>query len=102
MTAAKTYLKIPFAGRTLRSLPAEERHSIALVMSRGLPSTAKKLGVMLDVIQSLIGDSEYERIITDLTSGKAAASDVVNLLSAIVTATDAHQSSHAAAEGTPE
>lgn len=94
MTAAKTYLKIKFGDRTIRSLPAEERHSIALVMSRGLPSVAKKLGVMLDIIKSLIGDEEYERIIEDVALGRVETADVVNLLGEISKATEKHRAAH--------
>lgn len=104
MADTKTYLKVPYAGAggTLRSLPFNGGHLTGLTMARQLRDDARKLNVVLRVLNSLLGDEAYETVTNDFVDGKIEVSDLMALLESIVTATSAYHKAQKAEEPDPE
>lgn len=91
MADTKTYLKVPYRGGTLRSLPFNGGHLTALTMAKQLKSPEKQINVVLRVLNKLLGDDSYEQITNDFVDGEVEIKDLMDLLEGVVTATAAYQ-----------
>lgn len=83
----KTYVKVPWLGETIRSLPFEDRHLTAITMAQQMRDETRQINVVLRVLTRLLDDDVYERITNDFVDGNAASTDLTGLLHAIVKAT---------------
>lgn len=90
MADTKTYLKVPYRGGTLRSLPFNGGHLTALTMAKQLRSPEKQINVVLRVLNKLLGDDSYEQITNDFVDGEVEIKDLMDLLEGVVTATAAY------------
>lgn len=95
MADTKTYLKVPYRKTTLRSLPFNGGHLTALTMAKQLKDDARKLNVVLRVLNKLLGDEAYEQITNDFIDGEVETKDLMNLLQGIVDATAAYHKAKA-------
>lgn len=90
MADTKTYLKVPYNGGTIRSLPFNGGHLTALTMAKQIRDDRRKLDVVLRVLSRLLGDETYARITDDFVDGVTTETGIMQLLEAIVTATAAY------------
>lgn len=98
MADKKTYLKVPYNGDTIRSIPFNAGHLTALTMAQQLRDGRRKLDVVLRMLNRLVGDETYERITNDFVDGAINESHLTGLLEDIVKATAAYSKAQAQAE----
>lgn len=82
-------VRIPFKGKTLRSLPFESHHLVALTMAQQLAEGRRKLDVLLRMLLRLLGEADYAVVMDAFMDGEADMGDLTTLLNNIVEATKA-------------
>lgn len=82
-------IRVPFGSVTVRALPFEERHLVAIKMSQQMSDGQRKFDVILRTLGVLLGPAQYTTVVNALVDGEADTSDVTALLSAIVDGTKA-------------
>lgn len=87
MADTKTYLKVPYRDRTLRTLPFNGGHLTALTMAQQMRDDKRKLNTVFRILNALLGDDAYETVTNDLVDGAINVQDLMELLEGIVKAT---------------
>lgn len=96
----KTYLKIRFNGGTIRSLPFDDGHMVALSMTSQMSDNARKMNVALRILHKLLGAATFERVAMELIdTDSMSATDVMDLLFVIAKATVEYKAAATPSDG---
>lgn len=99
---AATYVKIPFGDKTIRSLPLEPRHIIALSMTKQLKSTSARLDVLFGILSNVLGEDGYANVAAALIGGEVTERQVMELVTALGAATRELEAARTAAREAAE
>lgn len=71
----KTYLKIPFNGGTIRTLPFESRHAVTLAMVKHVKQDGGKFNILMGLLASVVHDDDYVKVIEALMAKDGAVTE---------------------------